>query len=78
MLIRDEVENAVHLQACGYQLLKWLEKALTDGFITPEAALSSQFLTWTNPARRNLAHIKFDYCWIGSVLQVRLLNFEEG
>jgi len=38
MLIRDEVENAVRLQACGYQLLKWLEKALADGFITPEAA----------------------------------------
>jgi hypothetical protein len=38
MLIRDEVENAVRLQACGYQLLKWLEKALSDGFITPEAA----------------------------------------
>lgn len=30
MLIRDEVEKAVCLQACGYQLLKWLEKALTD------------------------------------------------
>jgi len=26
------------LQACGYQLLMWLEKALTDGFIYPEAA----------------------------------------
>ena len=38
MLIRNEVENAVRLQACGYQLLKWLEKALRDGFITPEAA----------------------------------------
>jgi hypothetical protein len=38
MLIRDKVENAVRLQACGYQLLKWLEKALRDGFITPEAA----------------------------------------
>jgi hypothetical protein len=38
MLVRDEVENAVRLQACGYQLLKWLEKALTDGFIAPEAA----------------------------------------
>jgi len=38
MLIKDEVENAVRLQACGYQLLKWLEKALRDGFITPEAA----------------------------------------
>lgn len=33
MLVRDEVENAVRLQACGYQLLKWLEKALRDGFI---------------------------------------------
>jgi hypothetical protein len=38
MLIRDKVENAVRLQGCGYQLLKWLEKALKDGFITPEAA----------------------------------------
>lgn len=38
MLIRDEVERAVRLQACGYQLLKWLEKALSDGFIIPEAA----------------------------------------
>jgi len=38
MLIRDEVENAVRLQGCGYQLLKWLENALRDGFITPEAA----------------------------------------
>lgn len=38
MLIRDEIEKAVRLQACGYQLLKWLEQALNDGFITPEAA----------------------------------------
>ncbi|MEN3327934.1 MAG: hypothetical protein V7638_2741 [Acidobacteriota bacterium] len=38
MLIRDEVEKAVRLPACGYQLLKWLEKALNDGFIIPEAA----------------------------------------
>ena len=38
MLIRDEVENAVRLHACGYKLLKWLEKSLRDGFITPEAA----------------------------------------
>jgi hypothetical protein len=38
MLSREEVERAVHLQACGYQLLKWLEKALHDGFIAPEAA----------------------------------------
>ncbi len=38
MLIREEVEKAVRLQACGYELLKWMEKALTDGFITPEAA----------------------------------------
>jgi hypothetical protein len=38
MLIRHEVERAVRLQACGYQLLKWLEKALKDGFIMPEAA----------------------------------------
>jgi hypothetical protein len=38
MLIRDEIETAVRLQACGYQLLKWLEKALREGFIAPEAA----------------------------------------
>lgn len=38
MLIRYEIENAVRMQACGYQLLKWLEKALRDGFIAPEAA----------------------------------------
>ena len=38
MLMRDEVETAVRLQACGYQLLKWLERALVDGFIAPEAA----------------------------------------
>ena len=38
MLTRDEVENAVRLQACGYELLKWLEKALREGFITPDAA----------------------------------------
>lgn len=38
MLIRDEVEKAVRLQACAYQILKWLEKALGDGFISPEAA----------------------------------------
>ena len=30
MLIRDEVEKAVRLQPCGYQLLKWLEKAMKD------------------------------------------------
>lgn len=38
MLIREEVDKAVRLQAYGYQLLKWLEKALRDGFIAPEAA----------------------------------------
>ena len=38
MLLRDQVEHAVRLQACGYQLLRWLEKALVQGFITPEAA----------------------------------------
>lgn len=42
MLIRDEVENAVRLQACGYQLLKWLEKALRDGFIAPETYATSE------------------------------------
>ena len=38
MLIREEVERAVHLQGRSYELLKWLEKALKDGFISPEAA----------------------------------------
>jgi hypothetical protein len=38
MLIREEVERAVRLQACGYQLLQWLEQAFNDGFIRPEAA----------------------------------------
>jgi hypothetical protein len=38
MLVRDEIERAVRLQACGYQLLRWLEKAFSDGFIRPEAA----------------------------------------
>jgi hypothetical protein len=38
MLVRNEVERAVRLQDCGYQPLRWLEKALSDGFITPEAA----------------------------------------
>ena len=38
MLFRDQVERAVHLQTCGYQLLRWLEKAFVDGFISPEAA----------------------------------------
>jgi hypothetical protein len=38
MLVRHEVERAVGLQAKGYQLLRWLEKALDKGLITPEAA----------------------------------------
>jgi hypothetical protein len=38
MLIREQVAHAVHLHACGYQLLRWLEKALGDGVISPEAA----------------------------------------
>ena len=38
MLSRDQIEHAVRLQACGYQLLRWLEKALVDGFIRPDAA----------------------------------------
>ena len=38
MLTRDQVEHAVHLQECGYQLLRWLENALVEGFISPEAA----------------------------------------
>jgi len=38
LLIRDEVEKAVRLQAGGYQLLQWLEKAMKEGFIIPEAA----------------------------------------
>ena len=38
MLFRDQVEHAVRLQAYGYQLLRWLEKALVEGFIRPDAA----------------------------------------
>jgi hypothetical protein len=38
LLIRNEIENAVRLQACGYQFLRWLDKALADEFISPEAA----------------------------------------
>lgn len=38
MLVRNEVARAVELQARGYQLLQWLEKALAEGFIAPEAA----------------------------------------
>lgn len=38
MLRREDVKHAVELQVCGYQLLKWLEKATTDGFVTAETA----------------------------------------
>ncbi|MFZ5891913.1 MAG: hypothetical protein ACOY0T_12735 [Myxococcota bacterium] len=38
MLVRNEIERAVELQSRGYQLIQWLEKALVDGFIAPEAA----------------------------------------
>lgn len=38
MLEREQVERAVELQALTYRLLLWLEKALNDGFIVPEAA----------------------------------------
>jgi hypothetical protein len=38
VLDREQVERAVELQARGYRLLKWLEKALNEGFIAPEAA----------------------------------------
>jgi hypothetical protein len=38
VLSRDKVQRAVELQAAGYRLLKWLEKALDEGFIAPEAA----------------------------------------
>jgi hypothetical protein len=38
VLARDEVQRAVELQARGYRLVKWLEKALADGFIAPETA----------------------------------------
>jgi hypothetical protein len=40
MLDQQQVERAVALQAKGYQLLRWLEKALDDGFIAPETAHS--------------------------------------
>jgi hypothetical protein len=38
LLAREKVEHALELQARGYALLRWLEKAFADGFITPEAA----------------------------------------
>ena len=38
MLVLKHVEQAVRLQTRGYLLLRWLEKALNDGFIAPEAA----------------------------------------
>lgn len=38
MLVRERIERAVDLQARGYQLLRWLEKAFADGVIAPEAA----------------------------------------
>lgn len=38
MLEQKEIERAVELQARGYQLILWLEKALNQGFIAPEAA----------------------------------------
>ncbi|HET9934042.1 MAG TPA: hypothetical protein VFQ35_25235 [Polyangiaceae bacterium] len=38
MLTRNEIERAVELQTKGYLLLQWLEKALEEGFIAPEAA----------------------------------------
>jgi len=61
MLIRDEVENAVRLQAFGYQLLKWLEKALRDGFITPDAAATyatseEAAYSWLDKHYLNLPH----------------------
>lgn len=40
VLAREQVDRAVALQARGYHLLQWLEKALADGFIAPEAAHS--------------------------------------
>lgn len=36
MLVREQIERAVGLQAHGYQLLKWLEKSLNGGLILPE------------------------------------------
>jgi len=70
MLVRDEVDRAVELQARGYRLLKWLDKALDDGFIAPEAAhvyasMEAAALAWierqylnlpsdTRPAREDL------------------------
>jgi hypothetical protein len=38
LLAREQVEQAVELQARSYKLLQWLEKAFDDGFISPEAA----------------------------------------
>jgi hypothetical protein len=38
MLKRPELEIAVDLQARGYRLIQWLEKAMDAGFIAPDAA----------------------------------------
>jgi hypothetical protein len=71
MLFRDQVEHAVRLQACGYHLLRWLEKALVDGFISPEAAgtyatsedaahawLDRHYLNLPDKARPERAHLR--------------------
>ena len=59
MLVREQVERAVALQARGYQLLRWLEKALADGFIAPEAAhayatMEQSTLAWIDRHYMNL------------------------
>jgi hypothetical protein len=71
MFCREQVEHAVRLQACGYQLLRWLEKALVAGFISPEAAgayatsedaayawLDKHYLNLPDNARPERAHLR--------------------
>jgi len=38
LLPRQPLERAVRLQACGYRLLRWLELAMRDGVVSPDAA----------------------------------------
>lgn len=38
VLTEEEIVRAVDIQKRGYELLRWMEKALDDGFISPGAA----------------------------------------
>jgi hypothetical protein len=62
VLGRDEIAQAVELQRCSYELLKWLEKALSDGFIAPEAAhayatLDEAAFAWIDRHYLNLPNV---------------------